>query len=43
MEDKDPILERVTALFGGEVSKHFEGKLRNSESSAKKGATTFDW
>ena len=29
MEDKEAILERVTALFGGEVSKHFEGKLRN--------------
>ncbi|KAK2564501.1 hypothetical protein P5673_011944 [Acropora cervicornis] len=24
MEDKEAILERVTALFGGEVSKHFE-------------------
>ena len=29
MEDKDTILERITALFGGEVSKHFESKLRN--------------
>ena len=41
MEDKDTILERVTALFGREVSKLFEGK-KYSESSANEGATTLD-
>ena len=41
MEDKDAILERVTALFGSEVSKLFEGK-EYSETSANDGATTFD-
>ena len=41
LEDKDTILERVTALFGCEVSKLFEGK-KYSESSANEGATTFD-
>ena len=39
-EDKDAILESVTALFGSEVSKLFEGK-KYSESSANEGATTF--
>ena len=41
LEDKDTILERVTALFGREGSKLFEGK-KYSESSANGGATTFD-
>ena len=39
MEDKDTILERVTALFGREVSKLFDGK-KYSESSAN--ITAFD-
>ena len=42
MDDKDAILERVTALFGSKVSKLFEVK-KYSELSANEGATTFDW
>ena len=39
VEDKDTILERVTALFGREVSKLFDGK-KYLESSAN--ITAFD-
>ena len=40
MEDKEVIFERVTALFGSEVSKLFEGK-KYSEASTNEGAATF--